>query len=323
MGLPAWLVFFERVFPSANMTLIKGDKPVLVDTGFGSDFPATEQLLKDTGVPPEKLSLVVNTHYHSDHVGGNYGFQTQYGVPIATYYTEARLINQRDFNACSAVWLAQPIEPYSIDQDLQEGDEIDARSVVLEVIHTPGHTLGHMSLYGRQDQVLILGDAVHMDDVSWVNIFREGADALQRTMETIEKLLQLKVKVAVSGHGGVHEQPQVAMRQALARYGKWLKAPEKAAWHAVKRIFSYALMLKDGVDEGDMDAFLMGCPWFHDYGRAYMGVAEARDFVEPLLKEMVRSGAAEWRNGRLIACTAYNAPPGDWYPQRLEPREWG
>jgi hypothetical protein len=81
-------------------------------------------------------------------------------------------------------------------------------------------------------------------------------------------------------------------------------------------------MLRDGIDEGDMEGFLMGCPWFHDYGRAYMGVEEARDFVELLLKEMVRSRAAAWRDGRLMAYTAYNAPPREWYPQRFMPREW-
>ena len=78
-----------------------------------------------------------------------------------------------------------------------------------------------------------------------------------------------------------------------------------------------------GIDEGDMGKFLMGCPWFHDYARAYMGVETPHDFVEPLLNEMVRSGATEWRNGRLMPCTAYNAPSRVWYPLRLMPREWG
>lgn len=68
MTSPDWLHFFERMYPSANMVLVRGDHPVLVDTGFGSDFPETERLLKDAGVPPQQLSLIVNTHYHCDHV---------------------------------------------------------------------------------------------------------------------------------------------------------------------------------------------------------------------------------------------------------------
>lgn len=99
---PDWLVFFERTYPSANMALIRGERPVLVDTGYGSDLTATENLLREAGVPPESLSLIVNTHYHSDHVGGNGGLQGRYGTPVAAHRWEAALVNNRDREACSA-----------------------------------------------------------------------------------------------------------------------------------------------------------------------------------------------------------------------------
>ncbi len=95
-GSPDWLTFFKREYPSANMVLIRGRRPVLVDTGFGSGLPATEKLLREAGVPPEDLCLIVNTHYHSDHVGGNSGLQHRYGIPIATYRWDANLVNRRD-----------------------------------------------------------------------------------------------------------------------------------------------------------------------------------------------------------------------------------
>ncbi len=70
-----WFFFFERMFPSANMALIKDEFPVLVDTGFGSDWAETERLIREAGISPETLQLIVNTHYHSDHVGGNHQLQ--------------------------------------------------------------------------------------------------------------------------------------------------------------------------------------------------------------------------------------------------------
>ena len=72
------IIFFERKFPSANMILIKDELPILIDTGFGSDVKETEQLIKEAGVSPEELHLIVNTHYHSDHAGGNFHFQKNY-----------------------------------------------------------------------------------------------------------------------------------------------------------------------------------------------------------------------------------------------------
>ena len=321
MILPNWLHFSQRTFPSANMALIHGKRPVLIDTGFGSDFPETVKLVQHAGINPENLYLVINTHYHSDHVGGNHGFQSKYQIPIATFHTEAALINQRDIAACSAEWLAQPIESYTIDQSLDEGDEIDTGDVVLQVVHTAGHTLGHMSLYSPQNKVFILGDAVHADDVSWVNIFREGAGALQRTMATLEKLLTFEIEIAISGHGGIHHDPKSAIENALHRYERWQKDPQKIAWHACKRIFSYAIMLKNGIQRDDIEPYLLQCPWFQDYSQTYFQVLPT-DFIQPLLDEMMRSGATIWKDDKLVALTPYNEPPRNWYPNPIMPRDW-
>ena len=118
------IVFFERPYPSANSILLKGVRPVLVDSGFGSDTDELLSWLLAQGVSPEKLSLVVNTHHHSDHVGGNYRLQNDYGIPIAASYTEAKNINRRDPEACGARWLAQAVEPYTVNRFLHEGDVI-------------------------------------------------------------------------------------------------------------------------------------------------------------------------------------------------------
>ncbi|MCB9451519.1 MAG: MBL fold metallo-hydrolase [Anaerolineaceae bacterium] len=129
MQLPDWLVFFQRTFPSANMVLVKTSRPVLVDTGFGGDLAATPQLLRDSGIQPDNLALVANTHYHSDHVGGNYGLQSRYGLPIAASRYEGEMVNRRDVETGKADWLDQPIEPYMVNTLLDEGDHIDAGEV--------------------------------------------------------------------------------------------------------------------------------------------------------------------------------------------------
>src|SRR5690242_12907257 len=105
MPPPSWLTFFERPFPSANMALVRGERPVLVDTGYGGDLAGTERLLRAAGCGPERLSLIVNTHYHSDHVGGNHGLQRRHAIPIAAHRWEADLVNGRDREACGAAWL--------------------------------------------------------------------------------------------------------------------------------------------------------------------------------------------------------------------------
>ena len=96
MPIPDELKFFHRTMPSANMVLVRTRRAVLIDTGFGGDWLQTERLLRDSGMPPERLELVVNTHFHCDHVGGNFALQKGYQLPIAAHRIEAQLINRRD-----------------------------------------------------------------------------------------------------------------------------------------------------------------------------------------------------------------------------------
>src|SRR5699024_10230217 len=97
------IVFFDRKLPSANMVLIIYKKSTLVDTGFGSDIKETERFIEQAGVPLEGLQLIVNTHYHSDHVGGNHKLHKKYGTPIAAHRWDADLVNRQDVEVCSSV----------------------------------------------------------------------------------------------------------------------------------------------------------------------------------------------------------------------------
>lgn len=313
--------FFERQFPSANMVLIKDQLPVLIDTGFGSDVKDTEQLIKATGIAPEEIHLIVNTHYHCDHAGGNHYLQTKYGVKIAAHKWEAHLVNSRDLEACTAHWLDQPVEPYRVDLLLSGDDEIHTGSRTLQVLHTPAHTLGHICLYEPEEQILVCGDFFHGNDLGWLNIFREGVASILRALEGLEQLALLPIQKAFSGHGPQIDNPHAAIDAARKRYEKWLKEPEKIAWHGCKRIFAYALMIKDGLAKEEVHNYLLSCGWFRDFARYYFQL-EPEEFIQPLLNEMIRSGAAIWQDNRLVAVTPFQAPPQEWIEKHIQPKDW-
>lgn len=313
--------FFRRAFPSANMALLQGSRPVLIDTGYGSDLAETERLLRDAGTPPESLTLIVNTHYHGDHAGGNHGLQSRYGIPIAAHRWEAAAVNARDADACSARWLGQRVDPYRVDLPLADGDELPAGDGALRVVHTPGHTLGHISLYLPDEQTLICGDAVHGDDAAWIGPFREGAGALLRAIESLDRLAALPLRWACSGHGPAIADPSAAIATARRRYDSWLADPRKLGWHALKRIFTYGLMLADGLADSSIPPYLLSSGWFADYSRWIFDTAPA-DFIAPLLAEMLRSGAAEWRDGKLYPRAPYTPPPPGWNDAAILPASW-
>ena len=320
MQLPRWFRWHQRAFPSANTALVVGTRPILIDTGFGHDAELTLRVVGEAGVRPQEL-LVVTMHHHSDHVGGNHHLQATFDVAVAAHRWEATMVNDRDVDACSAAWLDQPVQPYQVDVILDDGETLDAGGPSLRVLHAPGHTLGHIALSVEDERLLILGDAVHSDDVAWINVYREGAGAVRRAMASIERLAGLNPRVAISGHGPAIADPPAAFASAHARYERWLDDPERIAWHTSKRIFAFALMIRGGLALETLDEYLLSCSWFGDISRHAMRV-EPRDFVEPFLDEMRRSGGAVEVDGVLRAAAPHDVPLAGWARAPTRPDRW-
>ena len=312
--------FFQRPYPSANVVLLHGSRPVLVDTGFGADAAALETWLLSLDIRLEALSLVVNTHSHCDHAGGNHALQARYGVPIAAQPDEAALVNGRDRDACRADWLRQPIESYQVSRLLRDGSQVGTGEIAWQVVATPGHTAGHISLYSAEHGILVLGDALHAADLGWLNPYKEGADSLDRAAETVERLAALPASRGYSGHGPAITDLPSAFERARRRLRSWREQPERIAWHACKRIFAHALMLTDGLEEAAVAPMLLDAPWFRDHAQAFGMTAEA--FAPRLLAEMVRGDAAHWRGGRLVATAAYQVPRLGWARAATTPVDW-
>ena len=308
--------FFQRRYPSANSVLLTGPKPVLVDTGFGSDAAELLAWLDQQSTP----ALIVNTHFHSDHVGGNHALQRRFGTPIAASALEAALVDRRDPDACDAQWLHQPVEAYAVQRRLEAGDEIDTGAAVWTVLATPGHTEAHLSLYCATEAILVLGDAVHKADLGWLCPFRDPL-ALDRAAETIERLACLPARIGCSGHGPAIIDLPAAFARARRRIQTWRERPEQIAWHACKRIFAHALMLHDGLAENALAPALLACPWFRDHAMLAFGISP-HDFLPLLVKEMLRADAAFWRDGKLTARADYRVPPPGWLASPGQPASW-
>ncbi|WP_431046989.1 MBL fold metallo-hydrolase [Streptomyces sp. P1-3] len=141
--LPSWVTWQHRPFPDANLLLLHGRQPALVDSGFVGH---AEQTASWARAHAGHINLVVNTHWHSDHVGGNALLQAS-GAGIAAGAPEAEAIARRDPGCCAAEYLDQPVAPYTVDMPLDDGQILRLGDTDWQVIRTPGHTPGHLALW--------------------------------------------------------------------------------------------------------------------------------------------------------------------------------
>lgn len=291
--LPDWLDFRPRLFPSCNFTWIRGPRPVLVDTGFGSDAAATSALL------PDAPALVFNTHWHSDHVGGNAALITRWGVPVAASAGEGTRINAADPEAFGADWLDQPVAPYRVARLLESGEQLDTGEVALRVVAAAGHSVGQLALFEERSRVLVAGDALLPRDVAFINPFLDGRDALAVARDTLQRIGRLEPRVAVAGHGDVIEDVAACVRASLERLELWAAEPARMAFHACRRVFGFALMIHGGFTEDELMPYLAARRWVRDF--APVAGLSPDAFAERMVADLERSGAARWEGGRLVS----------------------
>jgi hydroxyacylglutathione hydrolase len=227
-----------RPGPSANLVLVGGERPVLVDSGSGSvaSLAQTHAFLASHGLAAGDLAWLALTHFHADHVGG----AASLGVPVAAHALEAAIVNDRDPRACDARWLAFSVGPYFVSRALADGDMVEG----LQVIHTPGQTPGHVAYWHAEEGVAITGDLLQAADVGWVPFGGPWAEgALDAMIASLRRIAALEPRMTIPGHGPPVTDVPAAVAANLERYERFRAEPSRAVWHAVRRALVQHLMV--------------------------------------------------------------------------------
>ncbi|HCH00434.1 MAG TPA: hypothetical protein DEV85_00895 [Vibrio sp.] len=129
-------------------------KGVIVDPGGEVNHLVT--IINTLGVMLEKIVL---THGHLDHVGGTPELKAEMNVPVIGPHIDDAFWLQGLMNQ-SQMFGFPPIDPFEPTQWLQEGDVIEFGEESLDVIHTPGHTPGHVVLFSKSANIAFVGDVL-------------------------------------------------------------------------------------------------------------------------------------------------------------------
>ena len=208
-------------------TLIREDEAViLVDAGFPGQMTMIRDAINGTGAAFDQLGIVVVTHHDIDHIGSLAAIQRELDgrVAVLAYKDEKAYIEGEkiplklaQLESNLGVLPEEMKATYSqlkgafatsrtrVDQTLIDGEKLPYCGGIT-IIHTPGHTLGHICLYLDRSKTLIAGDALEVEGGALVTAPPSTNYDMALCRKSLKKLAQYEIASVICYHGGLYEE---------------------------------------------------------------------------------------------------------------------
>jgi glyoxylase-like metal-dependent hydrolase (beta-lactamase superfamily II) len=298
--LPRGLTFFERGWLSSNNVLIRSvSGAVLVDSGYCTHATQTLALV-EAALQSVPLTLLLNTHLHSDHCGGNAALQSRYpALKTCVPPGLARHVEQWDPTALSFVPTGQTCPPFSIQGVLQPGTEVPIGEMRWQVHAAPGHDPHSVVLFEQSSRILVSADALWQNGFGVVFQELEGERAFEDVAATLDMIEALAPATVIPGHGPVFNDVESALASARRRLDSFVRDPLKHARHAAKVLLKFKLLEQQQLHLEAFTHWARGTPYFAMVHARWFSGTPLDQWLHELADDLVHSGAAR-RRGDLL-----------------------
>ena len=169
-------------------------KGAVVDPG--GDLPMVYAAIEQAGI---EIDVVLLTHGHIDHAAGARDCADALGVKIVGPHKDDTPL-LAELSQQATMFGLPPVKPVEPDQWVDEGDTISLGELRLDVLHTPGHSPGHVSFFDRHSGTVQSGDVLFNGSIGRTDLPGGNQAQLLNTIST--KILPLGDEVYfIPGHG--------------------------------------------------------------------------------------------------------------------------
>ncbi|EXI84428.1 MAG: hydroxyacylglutathione hydrolase [Candidatus Accumulibacter regalis] len=302
--LPDNLLVLERGWLSSNnIVFLEGERAALIDSGYVTQASQTLALLEHA-LAGRRLTRLLNTHSHSDHIGGNAALVEAFGCQVVVPHGIDATIAEWDEEALLLSPLGQSAARFRHDATLAAGDEIELGGLNWRAIAVPGHDMDALAYHNPERRILISGDAL------WRNGFGvifsellghpEGAGGLKAARETLDVLARLPVEVVIPGHGAPFVDVEDAFERAYRRLAAFEHDVDLLVWHALKVILAFALLERRQLPRADLPVFLARLSFCQSLNARYLNLSN-EVLAHRLARDLIRVGTLRDEQGVLVA----------------------
>jgi len=223
MQIPPYIRHFTAANPGmmtlngTNQYLLGREEITVIDVALPTPENIDGILEQMEAMGGKRIEKILLTHIHRDHSGGAWALKQRAGAKLGIYRARAGFLGGEDFS-------------------FSDGERVPYDGGELRVIHTPGHESGHCCFYEPKEEILFTGDHI-LGRGTTVIPHPDGDMALY--IESLEKLLKLKLCLLLPGHGPAIEDPYGKIREyidhRLARQREVIRALE-AGCHTIPSI---------------------------------------------------------------------------------------
>jgi glyoxylase-like metal-dependent hydrolase (beta-lactamase superfamily II) len=294
-SLPAGVVVFERGWLSSNNVLVtSGAQSALVDTGYATHTPQTLALVRQA-LGDRPLDLLLNTHLHSDHCGGNAALQAVYPA-LRTLIPPglAEAVSRWDDKALTYAPTGQYCERFHFDGLLHPGSVLRLGNSSWEIHAAPGHDPHSVILFEAHSRALISADALWENGFGIVFPELEGDRAFDEVAATLDLIEGLDAQTVIPGHGAVfggRDAVRGALQRARSRLSSFVQDPRRHAAHAAKVLIKFKLLEWQSVPIARFMSWAGATPYLGMVHERHFGDQDRQAWIRSLVAELAKANA--------------------------------